>query len=244
MDPLYIVLLFILALLLLGFLQVVVLFALMRLLRTKPAAQELFDHTKAKSYDILHKAVQESQSMMTEAELKGLEMVSKGKLEGQQATKAFQEHLGEAESTLSKELDASVQQSQGAFEAFLKQSQAKVSEQIANNEQLIGEQSAQMVKQTQQLLEEFTGQVQTQVKAQIETEWQSVRVEVEEYKKLRMRIIDERITEIIEDVVRVALDKKFSFADHSDLLFKALEEAKHNNGFVSAAPNQDKPEGA
>lgn len=242
MDSLTIVLLFISALLLLGFLQIIVLVGLLRAMKTKAAQQELFEHTKAKSYDLLHKAVEDSQSMVTQAELEGIKMVSKGKLDGEEASRAFKEHLGSVETSLSQEMDASVQEAHGALAEFLKQSQAKVAEQIASNEQLIQDQSAQMVKQTQQLLSEFTGQVQTQVKAQIETAWQSVRVEVDEYKKLRMRIIDERITEIIEDVVRVALDKKFSLADHSDLLFKALEEAKHNNGFVGGPPGQSNPE--
>ena len=78
---------------------------------------------------------------------------------------------------------------------------------------------------------QFTADLESKVKSDVNKELSKVSEEIEVYKQNRMRIIDERVVDILEQVVRVALDKKLSLADQSDLIYKALDEAKHEHAF-------------
>jgi len=53
--------------------------------------------------------------------------------------------------------------------------------------------------------------------------------EIEEYKIHRRKVLDEKIVDILEEVLRLTIDKKLSLSDQSDFIYKALEEAKKNH---------------
>jgi F0F1-type ATP synthase membrane subunit b/b' len=50
--------------------------------------------------------------------------------------------------------------------------------------------------------------------------------DIEEYRKGRKALIDSHIEVLVKDVVRVALQKELTRADHADLVHSALEEAR------------------
>jgi hypothetical protein len=73
--------------------------------------------------------------------------------------------------------------------------------------------------------------LEAKVKGDVERELAKAAEEIEQYKANRMRVVDERIVDILEEVLRVALDKKMSLADQSELIYKALEDAKKEHSF-------------
>ena len=60
---------------------------------------------------------------------------------------------------------------------------------------------------------------------------QKARGEIDEYRIHRQKVMDEKIVDILEEVLALSIDKKLSLADQSDFIYKALEEAKKNHAF-------------
>lgn len=66
-------------------------------------------------------------------------------------------------------------------------------------------------------------------KKTVEEAYKKVDMEIDAYKELRKRQIDERIFEILTDIVTKVSGKSLKLEDHEDLVISALEEAKRQN---------------
>ena len=60
---------------------------------------------------------------------------------------------------------------------------------------------------------------------------QKARQEIVEYRLHRQKVLDEKIVDILTEVLQKTIDKKLSLADQSDFIYKALEEAKNSHAF-------------
>ena len=82
----------------------------------------------------------------------------------------------------------------------------------------------------------LSGQVQKaadEAKSLVTDAYKKAEQEVENYKNVRMREIDESIVMILKEVARKVLAKEISQEEHEKLVLKALEEAKRQNVFLS-----------
>jgi hypothetical protein len=89
----------------------------------------------------------------------------------------------------------------------------------------IGEQTAASVTEVAKGLDEA-------LRLNLDQEFHSVSSEISKYRQARMRLIDERVLTLIEETAEIALQKKLSMQDQSDLVYRALEEAKERGIFV------------
>jgi hypothetical protein len=89
----------------------------------------------------------------------------------------------------------------------------------------IGEQTAKSVTEVAQGLDE-------EMRRSLAQEFSTITKEIDAYRKARMDLVDERLLVLIEETAQIALQKKLNMAEQSELVFRALEEAKQKGIFV------------
>lgn len=70
------------------------------------------------------------------------------------------------------------------------------------------------------------------LKVNIEQEFASIKNELARYRDARMHMVDEKIMVLVEETAQIALQKQLSLQEHSDLVFRSLEEAKQRGVLV------------
>jgi hypothetical protein len=194
--------------------------------------EKIIQDTKVHAAEILKKAIQDANAMVAQAQHDSSDIVAHQQQSGAELARVFEKHLKDVEATLKTQFDANSQTANSAYKEFIKIVEDSISQQIEKNNQMIQEKSSQMIANTQGLMDKFVKNVEGKVTQQIDAELRNVREEINQYKVHRMQVIDERIIEILEDIIQVALEKKLSLAEQSELVYRALDEAKHENAFA------------
>ncbi len=196
-----------------------------------PHRDVLLEQGKRKTNSLLHRAVQQANKILVAAELKGIKLISQQKMSGSELTREFQTHLASVEKALSDQLVRNAEHAETTYEEFIKGAEKAISEHVAANEKMLSDKSNTMVEKTSEMLGVFTKELEEKVKGDIEKKMVEATNEIEQYKLTRIRVIDERIVDVLEEVLQVVLEKKLSLADQSDLVYKALEQAKREHAF-------------
>jgi hypothetical protein len=195
----------------------------------------LFRESQAKTHSIIYKAIQQANKILVAAELKGLQLLSKQKMTSNDLTDHFNQHLAAVEKALEEQLECNAQHAEETYGEFITSAEKAINDHINQNQKMLEEKAAAMIERTESLITKFTADIEAKVKGDVEKELIAASEEIEQYKQNRMRVVDERIVDILEDVLKVALEKKMSLADQSELIYKALEEAKREHSFGSKA---------
>jgi hypothetical protein len=188
--------------------------------------------TEDKSQAIVHEAIQKANDLMVAAELEGIQAVSSGKLSGREALEEFKSHLVAVEKAFNEQFNKGAQNAEESYKKFILDVEDIMQKNMMANQKLLEDRSAKMATDSQQLLEKFVTDVQTYVKGEVQRELDGARKDIAEYKQRRISVIDERIVDMLEEVLKVALEKKLSLVEQSELVYKALDEAKKENAFI------------
>ena len=113
----------------------------------------------------------------------------------------------------------------------LKRVEEAGTEGVKRSEELTEQILEELSKRLSHAFENLEGSVKDKIQENIEKEFDSVREIIDMYKKKRMDMVDNEIIALIEQTTALALQKKLTFREHTDLLFAALEEAKSQNIF-------------
>ena len=113
----------------------------------------------------------------------------------------------------------------------LKRVEEAGTEGVKRSEELTEQILEELSKRLSHAFENLEGSVKDKIQENIEKEFDSVREIIDMYKKKRMDMVDNEIIALIEQTTTLALQKKLTFREHTDLLFAALEEAKSQNIF-------------
>jgi len=212
--------------------QILTLFLVINMRRrpVKPS-DILLRESQAKTHSIIYKAVTQANKILVAAELKGLQLIGKQKMTGDELTQQFDSHLAAIEKAMQDQLERNAEHAEAVYGEFIQSAEAAIGDHINKNQKMLEEKANAMIERTESLLTQFTGDLEAKVKGDVERELAKASEEIEEYKASRMRVVDERIVDILEEVLRVALDKKMSLADQSELIYKALEDAKKEHSF-------------
>jgi hypothetical protein len=212
--------------------QILTLFLVIGMRRKAKANPDTYmRETQAKTRGIIYKAVQEANKILVAAELKGLQLIGKQKMTSEDLAGEFDTHLSAIEKAIEDQLEHSAKHADETYEEFVRAAETSINAHITNNQKMLEEKANTMIERAESLLTEFTGNLEAKVKGDVERELAQVARELVEYKANRIRIIDERIVDILEEVIRVTLGKKISLADQSDLVYKALDDAKKEHSF-------------
>ena len=113
----------------------------------------------------------------------------------------------------------------------LKRVEEAGTEGVKRSEELTEQILEELSKRLSHAFENLEGSVKDKIQENIEKEFDSVREIIDMYKKKRMDMVDNEIIALIEQTTALALQKKLTFREHTELLFAALEEAKSQNIF-------------
>jgi len=199
--------------------------------RPQKPTDTLLRESQAKTRSILYKAVQQANKILVAAELKGLQLIGKQKMTGDELSNQFDAHLAAIEKAMQDQLERNAEHAEAVYGEFIQGAEASINDHINKNQKMLEEKANAMIERTESLLTQFTGELESKVKGDVERELAKATEEIEQYKANRMRIVDERIVDILEQVLQVALEKKMSLADQSELIYKALEDAKREHSF-------------
>lgn len=196
----------------------------------KPVAEEkdklLEDSFREKSYDVIHDAQEKANKILTNAELKGIEFLSKQKLDIAKIEADYAKSIKELEVKLLSQFKISLENADKSYQGFLTVLQENLRQQEIKNQALMQEKTNKLIEGAQNIMSSFIMDINNRVKKQIDEELKVVRNELEVYKKHRLEIINKYIIDILERTLEQTLNQKLTLSEHSDLIFKALEQAK------------------
>ena len=295
-------------LLLVAFLLTVAIFLLIMLLRssdkvhrlTYPVYDYIVKEAQHKAQEITYDAMKHSREMLVSAELEGVKVIAKEKIESRKIEEEYEQQLatltGQTKKLLEDYAHKAILELQGLTKSLgeslkdnlhnveqtgtsaalelqsltktlgenikdnlqnVEQTGTRVTEElqsltktlgetIRDNLKKVEEAGIEGVKRSEELTEQtllelskslshafesLEDSVKGKIEENIEKEFNSVRDMIDTYRKKRMDMVDSEIIALIEQTTVLALQKKLTFSEHSDLLFAALEEAKSQNIF-------------
>lgn len=193
--------------------------------------KQILKESKEKSSSIIHKAIKQANKILVAAELKGMKLIATEKMASNKLAGQYQEHLRSLEENLGKQFEKIAKEGEVSYENFAKRIEQTIRETLDRNEKMLEQKTNIFFDNAQNELGRFTTDIHNKIRAQIDQELSAARAEIAEYKKHRLKALDENIIEILEKTLEVALGKKLSLADQSELIYKALEEAKKEHAF-------------
>lgn len=214
--------------------QLVVFYYLRRFIaKNKPVSpvqeEKILKDVRIKSDSILHRAIKKAQQIVVSAELKGVEMISKEKMDSTKLSHDYRKHLEQLESNLQSKFENNTLVAEKAYTDFIKTIELKLTQEQEKNSQILKERADALTQNTQKTIDSFVADVNKNIRTQVDQEIVAARAEIEEYKKHRMKIIDEKIIDMLEEIILVVLGKKLTLSDQSELIYKTLEDAEKNS---------------
>lgn len=106
------------------------------------------------------------------------------------------------------------------------------SDEADKNAELVREEMRHIGEATAKSVTTVAKGLDEELRKSLAHEFSSISSEIDSYRKARMELVNERLLLLIEETAQIALHKKLSMAEQSDLVFRALEEAKQRGVFV------------
>lgn len=154
--------------------------------------------------------------------------VSNNAIEAKESMETFSRQSGALFETLSAEIE-NVEKGIQHLAVALEEAAANEAD---RNVLLVKEEMKKIGARTAESVLEVAKNLDRALQENLEKEFASISTDVEKYRQGRMQLVDERILVLIEQTAVIALNKELSMAEHSDLVYRALEEAKEQGVFV------------
>lgn len=186
---------------------------------------------KEKSDSLIHQAIEKANKILVNAELRGIKLFARQKVESQQVFDDYQGRLRDFEATIEKNLLLRNQEADKSYGQFIEMIEQTIKNHVLENQKMLEQKVSNYISENQKALNSFVVSLNSRIKSEVEEELAQTKATLENYKKKKTKAIDDNILEIMEKTLKVILEKKFSLADHSELVYKALEEAKKEKAF-------------
>lgn len=184
------------------------------------------ESAKEKTASLLTDSVKKANRILSNAELRGINIIAREKLDSRKLAAEYEAYIKDLETALKNRFDKSITDAQKSYSQFISELESAMKTKLTENEKTMIAHTDSYITESQTALNSLIKDVHDKVTNQVEKEMIAVRASVEEYRQRRIKIIDENIIEILEKTLRIALGKKMSLTDQSELIYKALEEAK------------------
>lgn len=205
--------------------QVIVLL-LMNLQNKKRDKEEKVEGMEQKSWEVLHDAQLKANKILNNAELKGIEFISKQKLDVAKIQDEYIKSIKDLQINLTNTFTQSMDRADKSYQGFLGILQENLRHQELKNQQIFEEKTNKVIESAQSTMTKFIVDVNSKVSRQIDEQLKVIGNELELYKNHRMKIIDKYISDILQRTIEETLGKKLTLDEHTDLIFQALEKAK------------------
>lgn len=182
-----------------------------------------------KTNTILQDAIRKANQIITNAELKGIKIVAREKIESSKIIADYHNRVAQMEKDFLTQLEKLTLNTESSYQEFIKSIETALERHLAENKTILDQKANQFVDNSQTVLNSFLNEMHDRIKLQLDRELMKAKEAISEYKKHRLTVIDQNIIDILERTMQIALGKKISLTKESDIIYKALEEAKKEN---------------
>ena len=198
---------------------------------TYPVYDYVVKRAEAKAQQITEDAMEKSRTMVRNAEMEGIKIVEKDKLESGKLEKEYETKLAGLEQETEKSLKMYMDAMQKDLKQLSEGLQKRIAESISKNEQFLQGETQKLSNQLSGTFTTLEANAKEQIRNNVEKELISVKKLVETYRQERFALIDTQILSLIERTTAIALQKTLTIGEHTELIYKALEEAKSKDAF-------------
>lgn len=189
----------------------------LKLMEEQTSLKSLLSSEKEK---ILAEASYQSSKMLEEARFKAQEIVKNAEIFGKDEKEKFSMEIEKVTENWSRE-----------YQAVLHEVQGQAITMIQNVSKDLKGEALKEIENFRVALQVQVAKSQEDTRAIVENAYKAIGAEVEKYKELRLKKVDETILELIKEVSKKVLGKEISSEEHERLVTKSLEEAKRQNVF-------------
>ena len=190
---------------------------------------EMMVATREKSTSIIHKATSLANKILANAELKGIGLVAKQRLDSGKIAHEYEQQVQQMEAAFSQKLSEITQMTRSHYDSFNQSLEAALTAHMQQNQQILTQKGTQYVQKADAILNEFVTSMHEKIEQQLDRELTRARAEIADYKMHRIRVIDDHIVELLERTIQIALGKKLELGSQTDMIYQALQEAKAEN---------------
>ena len=197
---------------------------------------------QTKSSAIITDAVTKANKMVTEAETAELAKVTEESKNLETLTQNVAQSLKSMSDQTQQSLNQTAKSAEDALEKtskdaetsygdFMHQAESTLQSLLTQDRQLLEQKTNQAITETSGMFEGFMKEVAGQVRKEIDAEIDKANGAVEVYKNQRIAAINEKVVDILEEVLLETLGKKLSLKDEGEFVYQALEQAKKDRAF-------------
>lgn len=154
--------------------------------------------------------------------------------QSQEVEKILNHKLDDFDSKVGKSLsliEDKIKKSESEYNNLISLLTNKTERQLSKHEKTL----SQKVEKISEELDNFSSNLAQEIKKEINTHlshrFEEANEIIETYRRERIRLINERIIALVERATQIAINKKMSVEEQTDLIYKALEEAKKEGIF-------------
>src|SRR3990167_4063985 len=119
---------------------------------------------KEKSVSLLHRAIKQANAMLVSAELEGIGLFSRQKLDTEKIAAKYSERLQAFESRMEKEFELSLEKVDRDYKQLIISTEKSISKHVAENQKLLEEKANTLIVGAQHSLNMFVEDIQKNVK--------------------------------------------------------------------------------
>lgn len=135
-------------------------------------------------------------------------------------------------SELFDRLSGEIQQVEGGIKHLMKALVEAATDETSKNVELVRNEMQKIGAHTASSVTTVAKDLEKVLEQNLANEFASISTDVEKYRRARLELVDERVLVIIEKTAQIALQKELSIKEQSELVYRALEEAKQTGIFV------------
>jgi len=191
------------------------------------------DHKAAlhASEDIVEQAHLRATKVVSDAVEKAETTIKQGDYLRSDLMKSFEKSLQELSSTISVNMSNDEKDFEGDFAKFSESLRAEYLKKINVTLAAIETQAQHEVEVFGSAIQKDTIASQADLAKKIKEESDRALLEIQEYKKQQLKLVDESIEKVLQQVSSEVLSKSLSLEDHEQLIIDSLTKAKHEAFF-------------
>lgn len=169
--------------------------------------------------------------IIDDANSQALDIISKATLSVNASSESFKESLTRTSSAQIKEFEKAISDFTKIYFQILQDLKTKNIEVFQDVSKDIETNTTDEIKNFKESMQKLTILSQAEIKKKISTDYESLRIEIENYKKEKLQKVDSEIYEFLEKISKLVLGKALSLSEHEDLIEKSIEKAKKEGIF-------------
>ena len=199
---------------------------------TYPVYDYIVKGAHKKAREITYDAMKDSRKMVAEAELEGVKIVAKEKLDSKKIGDEYEAKLEELTVHTEQILADYNKSVENDLKRLSDALEKRIASGISKNENFLQQETTKLSSQLSNTFTTLEANAKEQIRSNVEKEFISVKKVIETYRQERYALIDNQILSLLENTTAIALQKSLSLQDHTEFIYRALEEAKSKDIFT------------